>query len=187
MDELFWLRQVARLTAVASGIVIYLGYCLYAYAVGARSSGSRVAYSSRLMKLAASGTGPGLLCMVFGCAILVCSLVFGRVASTLSPGETVMLDVQSATNGEPRGAPAYAHDRSVATPSAAMPIPNAEDLAPEAATARTPSPPAASPAVREERRPRWEASPARRAARDLSATTGSIDERNLISIPPGSR
>jgi len=183
MDELFWLRQVAHLTAVASGIVIYLGFCLYV--VGARPSGSQVAYSSRLMKFAASGTGPGLLWMLFGSAILVCSLVFGGVASKVDSGETVTLDVQSAISAEPRGAPAYAYDRSVTTPSTAMPIPNAQGLAPE--TARTPSPPVASPAVREERRPRWEASPARRAARDLSATTGSIDERNLISIPPGSR
>jgi hypothetical protein len=168
MDELFWLRQVAHLTAVASGIVIYLGCCLYV--MGARSPGSPVAYSSRLMKSAASGTGPGLLCIAFGSAILVCSLVFGAVASKVSSGETAMSDVQSATNAELRGAPGYAHDPSVTTPSAAMP-----------------SAPPASSAVREERRPRWEGSAARRAARDLSATTGSIDEQNMIRIPPASR
>ena len=185
MDELFWLRQIAHLTAVTSGIVIYLGYCLCI--AGARSSESQGAYTSRLMKLAPLGTGPGLLCMLFGSAILICSMVFGEVASKGSSGETVVLGVQSASNGEPRGAPAYAQDRAATMPSAAMPIPNPKGLAPEAATARTPSTPAASPAVREERRPRWEGSAARRAARDLSAMTGSIDEQNMIRIPPGSR
>ena len=189
MDELFWLRGIERLTIVAGGIVIvYLGYRLYL--LGAGSSRTQVDFSSQLMKFAASGTGPGLLFMVFGCAILVCSLIFGGVTSKVSTGETVMReDVQSAIQGAAPG-PAQADARlpSATTPTATVPIPNAQAPSSAAATPGTPAPgTAAAPAAHEVIRPRWEDSAARRVAKELSATTGAVEEQNMRKIPPHAR
>jgi len=192
MDELFWLRGIERLTIVTAAIVVvYLGYRLYL--LGASSSRTQVDFSSQLMKFAASGTGPGLLFMVFGCAILVCSLIFGGVTSKVSIGKTATQeDVQSAIHVEAPGeAQADARPPAVTAPTVAVPIPNAQRPSSEAAAAGVPAPEspatAAAAGAREQRHPRWEDSAARRVARELSATTGTVEEQNMRRIPPSSR
>jgi hypothetical protein len=145
---------------------------------------------SQLLKFAAAVTGPGLLFVGFAWAIFLCALIFGGVASEVRTGEMVISeDIRAAIHARARdGAQSDTRQPSVTAPTVTAPMPNAPAASREAATSGALSSTTGNlPVVDDVRRPRWEDSAARRAAKEISATTSAIDEQNMRKVPSAAR
>lgn len=94
--DIFWMRGLERILVVVGAIIFgYLGYRLYV--LGISGTQSKVNFNSQLMKFAASGTGPGLLFMIFGAVVLVFSLALGGTREIVST-ERVEKSTESHSN-----------------------------------------------------------------------------------------
>lgn len=125
MVDLFFFRGVERIIIVlAATFFAYLGYKLYIH--GITATRSQIDFKSKFMKFAVSGTGPGLVFMVFGAVVLVFSLVLGGVSTTsqsVTSEETVKR--QGGAQAPELTAAQRAAERSL--PKSAEPLPS--DLA----------------------------------------------------------
>ena len=138
MLDLFVIRGVERVLIIVGAIFFgYLGYKLYLH--GITSSRSQVDFDSKFMKFAVSGTGPGLLFMVFGAIVLVFSLVFGRVSSkeTLTSEEASKSSVTGLTT-PPLGGQEVAAPMSESQPQNINPV-RSKDKAEASTTKNEPS------------------------------------------------
>jgi hypothetical protein len=186
MDPLFLLRGIERLTIVAGGILVaYLGYKLYLR--GASSSPTQVDISSQFMRFAASGTGPGLLFMAFGSAILVCSLIFGGVTthSTVTSPTAASGDAAAAPEAEPASAPQSSEQsRPPVAPAVDSPSANAQRLPPVAPAVEAAIPTTVSePRRHEEQPPRVVKRAAKPRAKDPPGTAGVIEQGSVMRAP----
>jgi len=77
MDPILF-RSIERIVIAVGGIIFaYLGYRLYRH--GITEGASKIKIESRWWKLLLSGTGPGLIFMLFGTIILVAGLYLGGI------------------------------------------------------------------------------------------------------------
>ena len=79
MDAIMWRGAERLLIVVASMMIEYLGYALFR---DGKESYNTVDFESKVGKIVISGTGPGLVFMIFGATVLVSALIYGGATVT---------------------------------------------------------------------------------------------------------